>query len=849
VLDNHHLDEGQRAALGLPPLPLTAAQVTALVAALATADRRRGRPLVEQLAHRVAPGVDDAAGVKAAFLAAVARGTAAVPALSAARAVELLGTMLGGPNVAALVDLLDHPDLGEVAAEGLARTLLVFDAFHDVVERAHRGGRPAASVLRSWAAAGWFTDRPALADAIHLTVFKVNGETNTDDLSPATRAWSRADIPRHALSMLENRTDLDDPVGTIGRLKREGRPIVFVGDVVGTGSSRKSAVNSLLWHIGDDIAFVPAKRQGGVVIGSRIAPIFASTLEDAGALPLECDVRALATGDHVVLRPGAGRIDAADGRLLAHFAVPSDQVLDGVRAGGRIRFIVGRTLTEKARQVLDLGPSPVVRRPPAPGAGSGSAYTLAQKIVGRACGTDGVAPGTYCEPTVSTVGSQDTTGPMNRNELEELACLGFSADLVLQTFCHTAAYPKPSDIETQRTLPAFMTNRGGVALRPGDGIIHSWLNRMLLPDQVGTGSDSHTRFPLGVSFPAGSGLVAFAAALGVMPVDMPESVLVRFTGSMRPGITLRDLVQAIPYAARIQGLLTVGGADKRNAFSGRVLEIEGLEHLTVEQAFELSDATAERSAAACAVSMSVESVVDYLRSNVVMLRSLIDAGYHDARTLARRAQSMERWLADPSLLRADPGARYAEVLEIDVGAISEPLVACPNDPDDVRPLSEVAGRAVDEVFIGSCMTNIGHFRAAGKVLATAPGPVATRLWIAPPTRMDEAQLRQEGYYAIFGAAGARTEIPGCSLCMGNQARVAAGATVFSTSTRNFPNRMGRDAQVFLGSAELAAVVALTGGLPSVEQYREQVDLIDTMTAEVYRYLAFDHSPGPLAISS
>ncbi len=833
-----------RADLGIPPPALTAAEVGEIVTALDTAEPGEASRLVELLTHRVAPGVDDAAEVKVAYLATVARGEKNGGAMSPGRAVDLLGTMLGGYNIPVLVELVDSPRLGGRAAAALGHTLLVFDAFHDLVELAEGDNTHALAVLRSWADADWFTGRPTVPDAIHLTVFKVEGEINTDDLSPATEAWSRPDIPLHALSLLANRIDVEDPIAQIAALKKAGRPVAFVGDVVGTGSSRKSSVNSLLWHIGQDIPFVPNKRQGGVVIGSKIAPIFANTLEDAGALPLECPVDELTTGDHIVLRPHDGRIESSAGELLAEFVHRSEQTLDSVRAGGRVRLVIGRTLTDKARRALDRGASPEFRRAPAPT--PESAYTLAQKIVGRACGVDGIAPGTYCEPTVSSVGSQDTTGPMNRNELEELGCLGFSADLVLQSFCHTSAYPKAVDIETQRTLPRFMTERGGIALRPGDGIIHSWLNRMLLPDQVGTGSDSHTRFPLGISFPAGSGLVAFAAAAGAMPLDMPESVRVRFRGAVRPGITLRDLVQAIPFVARRQGHLTVGTGDRKNVFAGRIIEIEGLEDLTVEQAFELSDSTAERSAAGCTISLSVDSVASYLRSNLVMLRSLIDAGYEDARSLDRRARAMERWLADPSLLRADADATYAAVIEIDASAITEPLVACPNDPDDVRLLSEVSGRRVDEVFIGSCMTNIGHFRAAGQVLATLPGPVPTRLWVAPPTRMDEAQLREEGYYGTFGAVGARTELPGCSLCMGNQARVREGSTVFSTSTRNFPNRMGRGADVFLGSAELAAVVAASGSLPSPEEYFHRLELIDTMRPDIYRYLEFDKTPAPLA---
>ncbi len=829
MLENQTQESADRAALGIPPRPLDGAEVEDLIAALRLAPATEAISLVRLLTDRVPPGVDEAARVKAGFLAAIARGTASCPAISPSDAVALLGTMLGGYNVAALVELLDHPDLGPLAAEQLAGTLLVFDDFHDVAGLAEGGNPNALQVLRSWAAAAWFTRRPEPPAEIHLTAFRVDGETTTDDLSPAPDAWSRADIPLHARSLLQHRADVGNAVARIAALKAAGRPVAFVGDVVGTGSSRKSAVNSLIWHIGTDIPFVPNKRQGGVVIGAKIAPIFFNTLQDAGALAIEGDVSGIATGDHLVLRLDATRIERPDGAALAHFEFRSDRVIDQVRAGGRVPLIIGQHLTDKARRALGLGPNPLFARPgdvtPARatsgrrgGRGRRGGFTLAQKIVGQACGVEGVEPGTYCEPTVSTVGSQDTTGPMNRSELRDLACLGFSADLVLQTFCHTAAYPRPVDIQTQRTLPAFMRDRGGIVLRPGDGIIHSWLNRMLLPDQVGTGSDSHTRFPLGISFPAGSGLVAFAAALGVMPLDMPESVLVRFSGARQPGITLRDIVNAVPYTARQQGLLTLDSAAKRNVFNGRIIEIEGLPDLTVEEAFELSDSTAERSAAGCTISLPEESVARHLRSSVTLLRALIDAGYQDARSLERRASAMERWLARPSLLGADPDARYAAVMEIDLAAIEEPLLACPNDPDDVRPLSEVAGSPIDEVFIGSCMTHLSHFRAAGQLLAGMGGPVPTQLWIAPPTKMDQDRLRQEGYYSTFAAAGARTEIPGCSLCMGNQARVARRATVVSTSTRNYPNRMGQDARVFLASAELAAMAAIQGELPSVPEY-------------------------------
>jgi aconitate hydratase 2 / 2-methylisocitrate dehydratase len=825
VLDEYRIHRSQRAAAGVPPLPLLPDQVQGLIHDLQSEeDPARTAELLNILANGVAPGVDEAARCKAEFLFAVAEGRQLCPAMSSREAVALLGTMVGGYNVAPLVRLLDHSTLGALAAEQLRFTVLVFDAFHDVAELARRGHEQAKAVMESWAAAEWFTSRAPVSDELHLSVVRVAGEINTDDMSPATHAWSRADIPLHAQSFLERRPDAADVPAGIEHFRSQGRTVAFVGDVVGTGSSRKSAVNSLLWHIGHDIPFVPNKRAGGVVIGGRIAPIFFNTLQDAGALPIECEVEELATGDQVVLRPGAGRLERPNGELIASFRVRPSQLVDYVRGGGRLPLIIGRNLTEKARAELGLELDGVFRRP-TPVKRSGG-YTLAQKIVGRACGVDGVAPGTYCEPTISTVGSQDTTGPMNRQELQDLACLGFSADLVLQTFCHTAAYPKPVDIETQRTLPEFMSKRGGVVLRPGDGIIHTWLNRMLLPDQVGTGSDSHTRFPLGISFPAGSGLVAFAAALGVMPLDMPESTLVRFSGTRQPGVTLRDLVNAIPFVARRKLGPTSGPGGHPNPFSGRIIEIEGLEYLSVEEAFELTDSTAERSAAGCTISLSEESVTRAVRANAALLRSLIDSGYQDARTLERRAQAMDQWLADPTLLRADADARYAAVIEIDMTSISEPLLACPNDPDDVRPLSAVAGEAVDEVFIGSCMTNVAHFRAAGDLLAAAGGPVSTRLWIAPPTRLLELQLREEGYYSVYGQAGARTEIPGCSLCMGNQARVNEGATVVSTSTRNFPNRMGPDARVFLGSAQVAAIAAIKGALPTVAEYLELVQQVD-----------------------
>ncbi|MCB9913936.1 MAG: bifunctional aconitate hydratase 2/2-methylisocitrate dehydratase [Planctomycetes bacterium] len=835
----------ERAALGIPPLPLDAEQTAALVELLKAPPAGEEAFLLDLLEERVPAGVDPAAYVKASFLTAVAKGEASSPLVSREKAVEILGTMLGGYNVATLIELLDDAQLGALAARQLEHTLLIFDAFHDVDEKAKAGNANAKAVIQAWADATWFTSRPEVPEHLTLTVFMVEGETNTDDLSPAQDAWSRPDIPLHALAMLKNpRPGIHDAIAQLAELKAKGHPLVYVGDVVGTGSSRKSATNSVLWHMGDDIPHVPNKRAGGVCLGGKIAPIFFNTMEDSGALPIECDVSKLEMGDTIVVLPHEGRVESAAGEVLATFEHKSDVILDEVRAGGRIPLIIGRGLTAKARESLGLGRSEVFRTPASP-ADSGKGFTLAQKMVGRACGLaagQGVRPGTYCEPIMSSVGSQDTTGPMTRDELKELACLGFSADLVMQSFCHTAAYPKPVDVDTHATLPDFFTTRGGVALRPGDGIIHSWLNRMLLPDQVGTGGDSHTRFPLGISFPAGSGLVAFGAALGAMPLDMPESVLVRFTGELQPGVTLRDLVNAIPYVAIQQGLLTVAKEGKQNVFSGRIIEIEGLPKLKVEQAFELSDATAERSAAGCTVLLDEEPVREYLESNVVMLRWMIANGYQDARTLERRARAMEAWLANPSLLRPDADAEYAAVIEVNMNDIQEPIVACPNDPDDVRLLSEVAGDAVQEVFLGSCMTNIGHFRAAGKLLAAYGKPVPTRLWVVPPTKMDKDQLVAEGYYATFAAAGARTEVPGCSLCMGNQARVADGATVVSTSTRNFPNRMGKDSNVYLGSAELAAVTAILGKLPTPAEYLRYAEKLDTMAGDVYRYLNFDELP-------
>ncbi len=845
MLDAYRAHAAERAEQGIPPLPLSAEQVSELIELLKNPPAGEDSFLRDLLTNRVPPGVDDAAYVKAAFLADIAKGETACGLISKTKAIELLGTMLGGYNIMPLVELLDDAELAAAAAEELKGTLLMFDAFHDVAEKAKNGNPHAQAVMQAWADAEWFTEKEDLPETITLSVFKVTGETNTDDLSPAQDAWSRPDIPLHSLAMLKNpREGITDAIGQIEALKNKGHGVAYVGDVVGTGSSRKSATNSVLWTMGDDIPFVPNKRQGGVVIGGKIAPIFFNTVEDSGALPIEAPVEKLAMGDVVVVKPYEGRIETEDGELLSEFELKTEVILDEVKAGGRIPLIIGRSLTERAREALGLGPTDVFRRPEDPSV-SDKGFTLAQKMVGRACGLpegQGMRPGTYCEPRMGTVGSQDTTGPMTRDELKELACLGFSADLVMQSFCHTAAYPKPVDIDTQHTLPDFITNRGGVSLRPGDGIIHSWLNRMLLPDQVGTGGDSHTRFPLGISFPAGSGLVAFGAALGVIPLDMPESVLVKFTGEMQPGITLRDLVNAIPYAALQRGLLTVEKAGKKNVYNGRILEIQGLEDLTVEQAFELSDASAERSAGGCTINLSEDSVAEYLRSNVVMLRWMIANGYDDARTLERRARAMEEWLANPSLLRADDNAEYAEVIEINMSEIKEPLLACPNDPDDVKPLSEVAGTPIQEIFIGSCMTNIGHFRAAGKLLQAAGEVIPTRLWIAPPTKMDENQLMEEGYYNIYAQAGARTEMPGCSLCMGNQARIAPGSTCVSTSTRNFPNRLGQGADVFLASAELAAIAAVMGKLPTPQEYLEYTNQIDSMAPEIYNYLNFDQVP-------
>jgi aconitate hydratase 2/2-methylisocitrate dehydratase len=849
MLTAYRQHAAERAALGIPPLPLDAKQTAELIELIKNPPAGEQAFLLDLLVHRVPPGVDDAAKVKASFLAAVAHGDTAVATISRAKATELLGTMVGGYNVKPLIDLLDDASVAAVAAAGLKKTLLMFDYFHDVAAKAKAGNAWARQVMQSWADAEWFTSRPEVAKKITVTVFKVPGETNTDDLSPAPDAWSRPDIPLHYLAMLKNtragaafQPEEDGkrgPIRFIEDLKQKGHTVAYVGDVVGTGSSRKSATNSAIWATGQDIPYVPNKRFGGVTLGGKIAPIFFNTQEDSGALPIEVDVSRLEMGDVVDILPYDGKL-LKHGAVVAEFKIKSDVLFDEVRAGGRINLIIGRSLTAKAREFLGLNASTVFRLPQTP-KDSGRGFTLAQKMVGRACGLpegQGIRPGTYCEPKMTTVGSQDTTGPMTRDELKDLACLGFSADLVMQSFCHTAPYPKPVDIKTHRELPAFMSNRGGVSLRVGDGVIHSWLNRLLLPDTCGTGGDSHTRFPIGISFPAGSGLVAFAAATGVMPLDMPESVLVRFKGTMQPGITLRDLVHAIPYYAIRQGLLTVAKQGKKNVFSGRILEIEGLPDLKVEQAFELSDASAERSAAGCTVKLNPAPIVEYLQSNVVLMKNMIAQGYQDARTLQRRIQAVQAWLAKPQLLEPDADAEYAAVIEIDLNELKEPVLCCPNDPDDARLLSAVSGAKIDEVFIGSCMTNIGHFRAASKLLE-GKRDIPVKLWVAPPTKMDQAELTKEGHYGVFGAAGARTEMPGCSLCMGNQAQVREGATVVSTSTRNFPNRLGKNTNVYLASAELAAIASKLGRLPTVAEYHADMGVINQDAGTVYRYMNFD----------
>ena len=837
MLESYKKHVKERAEQNIPPLPLDAEQTSNLVDLLKS-EHEESELLLFLLKERVPAGVDQSAYIKAAFLADITTDETFSPYIDKIEAVKILGTMLGGYNIQPLIKCLEIDGLGQTAAEALSETLLIFDAFNEIFDLS-KSNEFAKQVIDAWADGRWFTEKKDIAEQIKLTVYKVPGEINTDDLSPATDAWSRPDIPLHALAMFKMpREGLDKPLETIEELKEKGNPLVFVGDVVGTGSSRKSATNSVLWHMGDEISCIPNKKEGGFCFGGKIAPIFFNTLEDSGAFPIEMDVTNLEMGQEIILEPFNGRVlDANSNELITEFELKTEVILDEVRANGRIPLIIGRQLTDKTRDVLGLDPTDIFRRPDSEDA-SDKGFTLAQKMVGKACGIEGVRAGTYCEPRMTTVGSQDTTGPMTRDELKELACLGFSADLVMQSFCHTAAYPKPVDIETQHSLPDFIMNRGGVSLRPGDGIIHSWMNRMLLPDTVGTGGDSHTRFPIGISFPAGSGLVAFAATLGVMPLDMPESVLVRFKGEMQPGITLRDLVNAIPYAAIQKGLLTVAKEGKKNIFSGKCLEIEGLPDMKVEQAFELSDASAERSASGCTVRLNKEPIIEYLNSNIVMLRWMMASGYGDTKTLERRAQAMEAWILNPELLEPDKNAEYAEIIEIDLNEIKEPLLACPNDPDDIKPLSEVASTDIQEVFIGSCMTNIGHFRAAGTLLEKYNG-IKARLWVVPPTKMDEKQLIEEGIYNIFGVSGARTELPGCSLCMGNQARVLANSTVVSTSTRNFPNRLGDGANVFLASAELAAISSILGKLPTVDEYHKYMADINPLSDEIYRYLNFN----------
>ena len=834
MLENYKKSLKERADLGIPPLPLSAEQTSELVELI---KKENNKELLELLINRVPAGVDDAAYVKAAFLADISQKKIKCELISPKDATFYLGTMLGGYNVEPLINLIDDQECGDIAVEALSKTLLIFDSFNDIAEMSSKSNN-AKKILNSWAEAEWFLSKPEIPNLIKTTVFKVPGETNTDDLSPAPDAWSRPDIPLHALAMYKMpREGISKPIETISKLKEKGFPVALVGDVVGTGSSRKSATNSVLWHMGEEIPFIPNKKTGGICIGGKIAPIFFNTMEDAGTIVFEADVEKMNTGDLISIYPFEGKVKNEKNEVISKFEFKSETFLDEVRAGGRIPLIIGRSLTDKTREFLNLNPSEVFVRP-GDKDNSQEGFTLAQKMVGKACGVKGIRPGTYCEPIMTTVGSQDTTGPMTRDELKELACLGFTSDLVMQSFCHTAAYPKPVDIETQHTLPEFIKTRGGIALKPGDGIIHSWLNRMLLPDTVGTGGDSHTRFPIGISFPAGSGLVAFGAALGVIPLDMPESVLVRFSGEMQPGITLRDLVNAIPYAAIKRGLLTVEKEGKKNIFSGRCLEIEGLPNLKIEQAFELSDASAERSASGCTVLLDEDPIIEYLNSNIILLRWLISEGYGDARTLERRALKMEQWLANPVLMQPDKNAKYAEIIEIDLNEIKEPLLACPNDPDDVKSLSEIGEDKIDEVFIGSCMTNIGHFRAAGKLLEKISS-LPTRLWISPPTKMDKFQLEEEGFYKIFENAGVRTEVPGCSLCMGNQARVEPNSTVVSTSTRNFPNRLGDGANVYLASAELAAISAILGKLPNVDEYLSHMKEINTMSSEIFRYMNFN----------
>ena len=837
MLENYYKLVKERADMGIPPLPLNAEQTSQLIELIKHADNEK-KELLTLLTERVPAGVDDAAYVKAAFLTDVAKKKVSTKLITPQQATFFLGTMLGGYNVESLISLIDDEICGDTAVEALSKTLLVFDAFNDIAELS-KSSNNALKILTSWSEAEWFTSKNEVPERIDTVIFKVPGETNTDDLSPAPDAWSRPDIPLHALSMYKMPREgiPEKPLEEIENLKKMGYPVTLAGDVVGTGSSRKSATNSVLWHMGEDIPFIPNKKTGGICIGSKIAPIFFNTMEDAGTLVFEADVDKLSTGDLISIYPHEGKIKDEKNKIITSFKLKSETFLDEVRAGGRIPLIIGRSLTDKSREFLDLPPTDVFVRPGL-GDESKDGYTLAQKMVGKACGVEGIRPGVYCEPIMTTVGSQDTTGPMTRDELKELACLGFSSDLVMQSFCHTAAYPKPVDIETQHTLPEFIKTRGGVALKPGDGIIHSWLNRMLLPDTVGTGGDSHTRFPIGISFPAGSGLVAFGAALGVIPLDMPESVLVKFSGKMQPGITLRDLVNAIPYAAIQKGLLTVEKEGKKNVFSGRCLEIEGLSDLKIEQAFELSDASAERSASGCTVLLDEAPIIEYLNSNIVLLRWLISEGYGDPRTLERRAQKMEEWIKDPVLLKPDKDAKYAEIIEINLDEITEPLLACPNDPDDIKTLSEIGEQKIDEVFIGSCMTNIGHFRAAGKLLENT-SELPTRLWISPPTRMDKFQLEEEGFYEIYKNAGVRTEIPGCSLCMGNQARVEPDCTVVSTSTRNFPNRLGDGANVYLSSAELAAITSILGKLPSLDEYHSYMKNINTMSEDIFKYMNFD----------